>query len=160
MPLYNISVSLLMYVCVFGGCQQTIPSRELWSAPRHSLLFTDAAKSLPQERVLSDKTGQLSLNFIPTDTAARRRGKITPVERVTAPSPGFGDLCVCARAYQTSSDVSLLMHQQTHQRPTDTRVWWCVCVCWGGGWTTERVWLATVCQSAPHFQGRYFKGLP
>lgn len=38
--------------------------------------FPNTAKSLPQERMLSDKSRQLSVSFIPTDEPAPRRGRL------------------------------------------------------------------------------------
>lgn len=74
-----------MYVTVCNACvflpacvnvltepwgHQNMPYRELWSASLCCLHLPMQPKSLPEDQILSDKKGQLSLSFIPRDMPA------------------------------------------------------------------------------------------
>lgn len=65
---------------------------ETYGQPSVLAPFPSTAKSLPQDWSLSDKSGQLSLSFIPTDTSAPPSDEITWTASAAALSRGFGDL--------------------------------------------------------------------
>lgn len=89
---------------------------ETYGQPSVLAPFPNTAKSPPQDRSLPDKRGQLSLSFIPTDASAPRSDHITWTASAAALSRGFGDLWGAGLTYQTCSDVSLPIHQQTVQQ--------------------------------------------
>ncbi|CAB1433041.1 unnamed protein product [Pleuronectes platessa] len=93
-----------LYSVMIGGWSHCIKVPQPWESPEYTIRrvmvsstvpppFPRAAKSLPADGALSDKSGQLSLHIIRTDTPAPRSGEIRPKERLTALSPGFGGLC-------------------------------------------------------------------